>query len=602
MRKCTKKSTAILLAAILAVGCLTGCGNTTEKKPGEGSVLSEASENQKDLSEENKKDDHVTTDPITISVFFSRNSHQAGDPDELWIFDYLEYWLAEQGYDVTFDLRQSMEPADQISLMFGTDDVADLIIGPALTTSQMITYGMEEGMLLDWTPYLNEEYMPNVMKLAADDPDALTASTCIDGKVYSLPTFKDRGWGWAAGNFPGCVHLFMDTKVMERLNLEFPDTFDGFIDMLRVIKENTELENGQEVIPLISINSAPFIENFIWTSLGYYGGNWGNNRYGTEFMIKDGEVWFPAMTEDYEYFIQYMKTMYDEGLISKDHFTMDDSTARGLYASGVCAVLGDNGIEISDPEEAMEWTAVPAMTAGDNDTVVASVNATYAIGTMWASADTEYPEVLAHIVDYLYSEEGSTYYYYGPMKGTDPLGKLEGWWYDEDGIITNAEVVNGEYESYDLYAQKYVYPQLQVANYIDYTAYSQKLAGLDNEPEIDDWPDAILGGTYECVWKANYELGGEGHFRVDLANAWKNNVTTVVLPAVYMSEEDSTYASEIAISLNEYVATESAKFITGIRPVSEIGKFQEELKKLGAEEYISLYKEAYSTYINAVFE
>ena len=50
------------------------------------------------------------------------------------------------------------------------------------------------------------------------------------------------------------------------------------------------------------------------------------------------------------------------------------------------------------------------------------------------------------------------------------------------------------------------------------------------------------------------------------------------------------------------INAESAKFITGTRPLDEIEKFQEELKGLGVEEYVEIYRNAYSSYMDSIFK
>ena len=68
-----------------------------------------------------------------------------------------------------------------------------------------------------------------------------------------------------------------------------------------------------------------------------------------------------------------------------------------------------------------------------------------------------------------------------------------------------------------------------------------------------------------------------------------------------LTEEEAVTASEIKTVIDDYITVESAKFITGARPISEIDQFYEELKAMDVEEYIEIYVNAYSTYMDAVF-
>ena len=93
----------------------------------------------------------------------------------------------------------------------------------------------------------------------------------------------------------------------------------------------------------------------------------------------------------------------------------------------------------------------------------------------------------------------------------------------------------------------------------------------------------------------------DGHWRATTREGMEGHVTAVRLPDVYLTEEESVTASEIKAVIDDYITVESAKFITGARPISEIYKFFEELKAMDVEEYIEIYQNAYSTYMDSAF-
>jgi len=600
-----KKVLAKILVLAMAVGSFTGCGKEemSSQESSESSQIMQSSENVNN-SEVVEQDGPITTDPITIDIYITWNASQKKDVKDLWFYQYLEWWINEQGYNVTLDVFTATDAEQQKSLMLASDDLPDLIIGGgSLSTANAVLYGAEEQMILDWSPYLNEETMPNLMRLIEENPDALAASTCFDGGVYSLPTFKDRGWGQAAGNQPYYMTMFVNKNWLDECDIEeLPTTYEGMIDMLRTFKEEIEVEGGLETIPLLG--EVLYTESAIWTGLGYYGYSYSysGEEHGTFLGIKDGEVHLGAYTEDYAKYIEIMKTMYDEGLVSKDYLTMGDETRRGLISAGQAGVVGCGSLAMVFPETYTDWIAMPPLTVGDNTNLAGSVNATYSIGTVWASAKTEYPEVLALLLDYMYSPEGSTYYYYGPMKGTDPLNIEEGWWFNEEGQITNKQVEAGEYDSYQGYMIDYINPSINIANYIDYTYYAKELAGLGDTKKVEQWPDVITGDTFEVVWKVDYVRdNADGYMRHERIDNWGKNTTTVNLSPVYMTAEDSSKAAELKLLINDHIITESAKFITGVRSLDEIDEFQQELKDMGVEEYIELYRNAYSIYMDSVF-
>lgn len=66
----------------------------------------------------------------------------------------------------------------------------------------------------------------------------------------------------------------------------------------------------------------------------------------------------------------------------------------------------------------------------------------------------------------------------------------------------------------------------------------------------------------------------------------------------YFDSDTSKKVSDIASLVNEHAGTEIAKFITGARPIEEFAAFQEELKNYQVEEYISIYADAYASYLS----
>lgn len=594
-----KKMLAAVLAGSMAISCLAGCGAAEKESAGTAAASATKAETAAtaaaeggNAAVEGEKTGPITTDPITISVLTKRHK-DTNKAEDIWFFQYLEYWLGEQGYDVTFDLTQGIDVNEQLSIMFGTDSLPDLVWGATLDNTKAVTYGEVEGMLLDWSPYINAETMPNLYALIQEEPDALTASTCNNGAVYSLPYFTGRDYNDAKLSFSMNNRVYVDTTWMEECGVEkMPETIDEFLDMLRAFK-NKKLESGAEVIPVVS--NANFFEKMLWAQLGHYGNE--GSAYGTTFTIKDGQVVYPAYTEDYRTFVEIMNTCYEEGLISKDFFTMDKTTARGLMTEGVCGVACD--WTLGSVKDFQNMVALNLFPVDDNE-VVMSLDSVYRTGTLWANANTEYPEVLALIADYLYSEEGAVLYKYGPMQGQDPLNMLDGWYYDENGVITTKMVADGTVESMGTYVQTYVYPYMYVGTDRGIDETAKKMAGIDSTFKEHTITDVITGKQVTGVVTKEYDYSTpDGHWRKIATEAQEDNLTVLRLPGVYMTEDIALRSTELGKVIKDYVSAETAKFITGSRPLSEIDAFHEELRKLEIEEYIGYNVEAYSAYMEA---
>ena len=604
MKKKVKSYLSMLLAGTLVFGCLTGCGqqNNEPSKTEQSETKQTTQDSETQVSTETDSvEGPITTEPITISILTGRQANTTNDAEDLWFFKYLEYWLAEQGYNVTLDVQQTLEADQQISLLLGSNTLPDLIWGLTLTPSNAVVYGQEEEMLLDWAPYINEKTMPNLWRELQSDMDALAASTCPDGGVYSLPNLGERTYGASNLTYGMNDRIFVNETWMEECGVSMPTNIDEFLNMLRAFKEQIQLDGEEEVIPLLS--DYYFFEKFLWICLGYYGSTNGwNEQYGTEIAIKDGEVTLPAYNkEDYKTFIEIMKTCLDEGLISQDYFTMDSTTMAGLSKTGVNGVAC--GWTLSNIPDYHEWVSIPPFTIGDNDELAISVDPTYSLGKMWASADVEYPEVIALIVDYIYSPEGAYLYEYGPQEGKDPLNMLDGWYVNDEDQFMTKTVADGTYENFGWYITQFIHSMDSIGKLSLGKKVANEIAGI----EITETPyvvkDVITGEDITVVMKKDYTDDSEAsRWRLVNTKASEPYVTAIKIPTVYMSEEDSLAVADQRLIIENYIKAESAKFITGIRPLSELDDFNKELKDLGVEDYINTYREALSAYMDSYFK
>ena len=507
--------------------------------------------------------------------------------------------MADQGYNVKFELEQTYNAAERTSLMLATGDLPDILWSSSLGNSDIVMYGAGEGMLMDWTPYLNEETMPNLMAQLAINPDALAASICTDGKVYGLPYLTERNYPTSTATFPLNVRMWVNQEWLDQLNLELPTTIDEFLDMLRAFKNNIKIE-GKEIYPLME--NGQFLRKSLLAYLGFYG----NAAYdGLTPMIKNGKIAVPAYTEEYRAFVEIIKTMYTEGLISPDYFTMDTTTAQGYMADGVVGVISDWTLGVVGNDFA-KWIHLPPLANEYCEKPVASAGTTYRVNKMVVSAETEHPEIIAKMLDYLYTPEGAMYYYFGPMKGADPLGIAEGWFFTEDEQMTTDSLQNGEATGdggYTGYCKKYIYPA-QYAGYACHLALPQCYVTAGLERKINNWKvtDSVTGTVFDAPEAIVYTHGDNGgHWRLTLTEQWMNNITTVSLPAVYMTEEDAITATDLQTVLKKHIESETAKFVVGTRPMEEYDQFIKELEGMGIQEYLDLYVKAYEPYMTSIF-
>lgn len=536
----------------------------------------------------------VAEEKVTVSLLTTRNSTATNDIEDVWFFKYLA-----QKMNVDFELEQTLETDQRISLMFASDSVPDLVWGIGLSNNDVMVYGVQEGMLLNWKDLITPELMPNTYQAMQDYPDTFTASTAPDGNIYTLPMITGSSYYANTGSFSAAIRMYINKDWMDACGItEIPTTLDEYLEVLRTFKEKDPMGLGENNIPLIGNQEKD--KTFVWNALGFHGT--ATQAYGTAFDLKDNQLVLPCYTEEAKEFITFYNTLYTEGLISPDYFTLDQTAARGLMASGVCGVLGDSTLTaIGDAWPS--WVALSPLTSDVNDVAVASFNPGYSVGQLYASAYTEHPEVLARIVDYMYSDEGALYYFYGPMKGTEEtLGVVDGWYYDENNRITTDKVVNGEFTDISEYAYQYIKSYSSAPGRFDhYSQTAAAMAGIEFPGKEMTIVDKLTGAEIPSLIMDVYtDDNNDGHWRITQSEAMIDHLTAVRLPAVYLTAEQNQRVADLSTVINDYVTAESAKFIVGTRPLSELDAYFEELKSLGIEEYIAIYQEAYAPFLETL--
>ena len=528
----------------------------------------------------------MADETIHISILTQRHTGATTEASDLWFFKYMEYWFAQQGISVKFDVQQTAEMSQQVSLLLGTDTLPDLMWASALTPSNAILYGMEDEMILDWMPYLNEETMPNLTAKLAESPYILDSVLAPNGALYALPYLTPSIS--ASGCYGTSERLYFRQSWLDAVGKQVPTTQEELLDVFRAFKKYADSsENGGYAV----ISTAEFLEKYIWTGLGFYGAE--PNRYCTKLMIKDGEVVFPPYTAAYRDYIEFMHNLYTEGLIPQDYYSMDGTTAMGLMGDNKCGALCYWTLEPIGNDFKDIVCSVP-ICFGDNQEIHVSRLAPFTANEIWASADTAHPEIIVKLADFVYSDDGAFLYRYGVPEGTDPLGINEGYTFDEAGNVTTALVEDGTYASMSAYGRDRLFPN-------DYAGLRPAVVTSGTGEDIP-YVDSVTGETYTVKDTAYMDPEtNDGHWRLSTIANWSDRATSVRLPGAYLSADDASWAADTLNTLSTYIKAESVKFITGTRDLSEIEKFQEELKGLGVEKYLEMYRAAYEPYMNSIY-
>ncbi len=514
---------------------------------------------------------------VKLTVMVPLNDTYGIPAEEMWFYNWWEYATG-----IDFEIEQISQSAlkERKQIILASGELPDILWGFGFTPTELIRYGDNEGLLLDQTPYLTEEIMPNLSKFLVAYPETASCITTPAGGVYTLPYYRALFAGYSSA-------MYIDQNLLDSYGLEVPDTLDGFTAMLKKFKE----ENG-DVVPLGG--SASFLNPFYYI-LNAYGFIGQSATFGAKVAIRNGEAVIPAYDPIYLQALTTMKEYYDAGLISQDFFTLDDVTVKAQMAEGKIGVYGSMAYTVNPEYDFFShWTAVKPLTSAENDTQAWLAAEAISIGGWVVSADTQYGELIARLADFFYSNIGVMYYKYGPAYGSsDALGMTNGVDYDPNNLFTTVfrrmDVELGVYANNNEYENKMVTGMLNIGNdakdletgmYLG-NWWRTQLFGYKMDPSVD----------MSTKWFDPMHMDNNARISCN-TNIWPYEVPG--FPSIaYFSEEETDRIVELRSVIDPYIESEFAKFVTGARSLDEFEAFREELKALGIEELQGYYTTYY---------
>ena len=608
--KTTMRILALVLVLVMAIGIFAGCKQTpptTTGKPGndgttggnDGTTAGAVS----NLPEYLKVGQFPLVDGEKITLDIAVLCHDSTQkPEETYQFQFIEKYvgidlnLTTYFYDGTRD--------EAISLLFADGDLPDLIVGMGLDASQIVRYGMVDEMLLDMKPYINAENAPSLLKVMKEYPAYEQAMTTPDGAIYSLGSWGEDD----PTNKSGVFRMFYNWKVMGDAGItKCPTTLDEFLAMLRTIKAKFP-----EMTPFggnyARYNATYLIQNALGFNISLASSE--QKSHETDIGLYKGEVsLFSYNKEILPAYLEFMHTMYEEGLMEQDYYTLDKETTKAHLTAGKYAVFSEvpslyGGLEFG----AEFWGGLP-LTSKYNDTPFWPSNDFYKTGGFCVSADTEYPELCVAFADLFYGEGEMNKL----LNGNGPsvtdvtnglgLGNLtEGWYYDWETNTKNYkefEKVKDEYSNQNYWVFENVTFWKDGAFENSYLKWSTDENGTYIEPDdLDDHKNTIEeGAAIRHTLKDFFNTTG-GQWCKALHNTFGQYETTEMTPKTcYFDDETLTLASDYKTALDAYASQSIAEFITGAKEINEanLNAYFAEMERLGAEEYVKIYADYWAS-------
>ena len=394
MKKLTR-----LLVPVMAAACLLAACSSESSSGGSSAAVSSAQSGSQSAEVPgyvNKEGFPIVNEPITLSIFGSRDQNQAEWKEMLFFQKYQEM----TGITLDFQEVPAQGFDEKKSLLFASNELPDLFVRSSLNESEVSMYGVSSQQLLVLDPYL-EAYAPNLYSIMQENEIVKVSQTTSDGHIYILPEldFSDTGkMGFKQ---------WINKTWLDKLDLKVPTTPEELKEVLIAFRDKDP--NGNNTADEIPLGIREV------SSIYVLGGSWGlEHQFADTVNIKDGEVKYWLTDDRFKEYLTYLHELYSEKLLWQDYYKTD---SRPVWRSNLSNALfgafympySDVFINVEDQFIGYEPLKGPY---GDQIWADASTGV-IAKGAFAVSSTCEYPEAALRWADYFYSEEGSVFYRYG---------------------------------------------------------------------------------------------------------------------------------------------------------------------------------------------
>ena len=553
-RKCLSRLVASVLAGVMVIGMMTGCGEK-QVQQGEVKESSATKETTTTPSEsQTAQEPEELTYPVDTDVELSFYLTRRGLMKSSAYVDYNStpfYKGLSEKTGIAIDWQTHAEGADPkaaYNLLLQETKLPNIIWSDYGASPTAAAELYEAGLIYDLTEYL-PTYAPDYWKWLNENESSKKGATTEDGKILAFYMARESNFNIT---YQGPI---IRQDWLDECGLKAPVTLEDWENVLRIFKEkyNANFGVGPHFITKAGIGSG--VGAFTSLSLKYY--------------VEDGQIKCANTQEEWKELLVVLNRWYDEGLLNSDFATEDNNTLRAKALNNEVGIIYNAMSQltayINDAEAGgtgAKWVgfSYPRTEAGAPTVSIQTdsqlIGLTY--GAVITTSSTE-EELIAAIklLNYGYSEEGVKYWNFG----------VEGQTYtvDKDGTYQFTELITGDERG------------LLEAMY-DYT------------------------GTYSAgpaIQMADLVKAKNDATSVDAVNIWTENTIAeqYLCPPYQRTAEEQELYSDINTQLTTYVSEMALKFVTGDEPLDNFDKFVEQLDALGLQKLLASEQAAYDRYM-----
>ncbi len=479
------------------------------------------------------------------------------------------------GISITWE-TMSDSLSEQVNIRIAGNDLPDAFNAVGFSNYDLTNYG-QDGTFIDLTPYINEEYMPNLTRILEEHPDIRAAITMDDGCIYGLPAGEQMGTAGVGKaedyNIYTIPQYSMINKTwLDELGLEVPTTLDGLHDVLVAFKEN-DMATTYGNDPGQTIPMSFGIDQWCWGQNIYYAGfgftNWTNDVCMDMVLQPDGTVNFISDDDNYRAALEYFHDWFAEGLIDQEAFSQDDTQYMAKCSQGRVGVATWWYIEELMGDHSDDYVFLPILDGPDGThNVTVRDGGGITSGNLCITSACESPINLLKFYDQWYEPENVMQLQYGPI-----------------GVYFTEQDENGLWQS--------------ITDEESQAQFGKSAGELKSEYEVAG-PKLILSDYYATT----FEMEPRAQERLnDLYDYWMpfvSDTTCYPIDCVFTQDELDTI-DRYRVDFEGFVAEQEAAWLRdgGITDESWAA-YKDNLNSYGMNELLEVYQAAYDRYVQTL--
>lgn len=465
--------------------------------------------------------------------------------------------------------------SEQVNVRIAGGELPDAFMGVGFNNYDLTNYG-SDGTFIDLTPYLTEEYMPNLTKILEENPDIKSAITMSDGCIYGLPAGEKMGTAGIGAEEDYSIYTIPQFSMINKawlddLGLAVPTTLDELHEALVAFQENDMSAKYYGNDPGSTIPMSTGFDQWCWGQNIFYAGfgftNWPNDVINDLVLNPDGKVEFVCASDNYRKALTYFHDWYAEGLMDQEMFSQSDTQLISKCSQGYVGVSTWWYIEELMGDYADDYVFLPILDGpdGTHNVTVRTGGATNS-GNLSITSECESPANLLKFFDQWYDPETVMQLQYGPIGTYFTEQDADGVWQSitddesKEKFGKSAGELKSEYEVYG--------PKLILSDYYN-TTFKMEDRAIERLTDLNDfwmpYVDSTVTYPVDCVFTED-ELDTIDMYKTDFEN------TVAEQEGLWLKEggpDDAAWDSYVA-KLNE---------------------------SCGMEELLQVYQDAYDRYV-----